>query len=153
MSESTPFWQIKSLDEMSDSEWESLCDGCGRCCMNKLEDEDTGEVVFTRVACKMLDTATCRCSDYSNRFKHVPDCISVRPLDEQKLSWLPPSCAYRLLSEGKPLEKWHPLISGTTETVFEAGISMQHLCLDETSVPFEELIHHVIFWDTGESDE
>ncbi len=148
-----PFWQVKSLDEMSDVEWESLCDGCGRCCMNKLEDEDTGEVVFTRVSCKMLNTATCRCSDYANRFQHVPDCMSVRPLNEQKLSWLPPSCAYRLISEGKPLEKWHPLVSGSSETVFEAGITMQHLCINETSVAFEELIHHVIFWEDDDSDE
>ena len=153
MSVDKPFWLTKSLGEMSEPEWESLCDGCGRCCMNKLEDEDTGEVVFTRVSCKMLDTATCRCSDYSNRFQHVPDCISVRPLDEQKLSWLPSSCAYRLLSEGKPLEKWHPLVSGRADSVFESGISMQHLCLNETSVPFDELIRHVIVWGDDSNDQ
>lgn len=148
-----PFWQIKSLDEMTDSEWESLCDGCGRCCMNKLEDEDTGEVVFTRVSCKLLDTQTCRCSNYGDRFTHVPDCLTVKPLDAQKLSWLPDTCAYRLLSEGKALENWHPLISGTAESVQDAGISMAHLCLSESYVPVEDFFSHIIRWETNEYSE
>lgn len=140
------FWEIKSLDQMSDAEWESLCDGCGRCCLHKLEDEDTGDVHFTRVACKLLDTATCRCSSYPDRFKYVPDCLTIKPLDEQKLSWLPESCAYRLLSEGKALENWHPLVSETSESVHSAGISMAHLCISETYVPMEEYFQHVIHW-------
>jgi len=144
MATQQPFWQIKKLHEMDDTEWESLCDGCGRCCMNKLEDEDTGDILFTRVSCKLLDTETCQCSNYANRFKHVPDCLTVKPLDAQKLSWLPASCAYRLLSEGKPLKNWHPLVSGTTESVLEAGISMAHLCLSETYIPIEDFISHVV---------
>lgn len=147
-----PFWESKTLDQMSDAEWESLCDGCGRCCMNKLEDEDTGEVVFTRVACKLLDTETCRCSDYDDRFTHVPDCLTVKPLDEQKISWLPSSCAYRLLSEGKALEKWHPLVSGRAESVQDAGISMAHLCLSETYVPLEDFFSHVVYLENIEND-
>lgn len=137
---------------MSDEEWESLCDGCGRCCMNKLEDEDSGEVVFTRVACKLLDTRNCRCSDYANRFDHVPDCLTVKPLNAQKLSWLPSTCAYRLLSEGRALENWHPLVSGTTETVQQAGISMAHLCLSETHVPVEDFFSHIIHLEDDETD-
>ena len=141
-----PFWQVKTLDQMTDEEWESLCDGCGRCCMNKLEDEDSGEVHFTRVACVLLDTETCRCSDYPARFDKVPDCLAVRPIDEQKLSWLPPSCAYRLLSEGKSLHNWHPLISGTQASVQQAGISMVGHCVSETFVPVADFISHVIDW-------
>jgi len=148
MSSTQPFWQTKTLDEMSEAEWESLCDGCGRCCMNKLEDEDTGNIAFTRVACKLLDTRTCRCSDYANRFAHVPDCLSIKPLDAQKLSWLPDTCAYRLLSEGRPLENWHPLISGTAESVQEAGISMAELCISETYVPLEDFFSHIVRWET-----
>ena len=148
-----PFWEVKLLDEMSDAEWESLCDGCGRCCLHKLEDEDTGDVHFTRVSCKLLDTETCRCSDYANRFEQVPDCLTIKPLDAQKLSWLPPSCAYRLVSQGMPLEKWHPLVSGSRDTVHEAGISMAHLCLSETYVPLADFIHQVIeFDDSADTD-
>ena len=142
-----PFWETKSLDEMSDAEWESLCDGCGRCCMHKLEDEDTGDVHFTRVSCHMLDTESCQCSDYANRFEHVSDCLTVKPLDKQKLSWLPASCAYRLISEGKPLEKWHPLVSGTADSVHLAGISMAQLCISETYVPLEQFGEHIIQLD------
>ncbi|MFK7997593.1 MAG: YcgN family cysteine cluster protein [Granulosicoccus sp.] len=147
-----PFWETKTLEEMDDAEWESLCDGCGRCCMNKLEDEDTGDIVFTRVACKLLDTQTCRCSDYDNRFKHVPDCLTVKPLDTQKLTWLPETCAYRLLSEGRALEKWHPLLSGTKDSVLEADISMAHLCISETYVPVGDFFSHIVHWHDRETD-
>ncbi len=148
-----PFWELKSLDQMSDLEWESLCDGCGRCCLHKLEDEDTGDVHFTRVSCKLLDTESCRCSDYLDRFRHVPDCLTIKPLDEQKLSWLPETCAYRLLSENKPLAKWHPLLSGSPDSVHEAGISMAHLCISETHVPLADFIHHVIGLDDSTADD
>lgn len=139
-----PFWETKSLEQMSDEEWESLCDGCGRCCLQKLQDEDTEQVYFTRISCALLNTETCQCSDYSQRFEQVPDCLSVRPLTEEKLSWLPRTCAYRLISEGKPLGKWHPLISGSTDTVKLAGISVAGLCLSETSVPVDHYLHHII---------
>lgn len=144
-----PFWEVKSLDAMSDVEWESLCDGCGRCCMHKLEDEESGEVHFTRVSCHLLDTETCRCSDYPNRFDYVPDCLTIKPLDGQKLSWLPASCAYRLLSEGKPLDKWHPLVSGQADSVHLAGISMAHQCISEKYVSVDELEEHIISWHRG----
>lgn len=141
-----PFWEAKSLDQMNDEEWESLCDGCGRCCLHKLEDEDTAEVHFTRVACKLLDTQSCRCSNYANRFEHVPDCLTIKPLDDQKLNWLPESCAYRRLSEGRALENWHPLVSKMSESVHMAGISVAHLCISENYVPLDDYFEHVIHW-------
>lgn len=146
MTSSDRFWEHKTLDEMSDAEWESLCDGCGRCCLHKLEDEDTGEVHYTDVACKLLDTESCRCSQYETRFDHVPDCVSVRPLDEQKISWLPKSCAYVKLATGEPLAEWHPLLSGNPSSVQMAGISISGRCQCETKVPVSEWQEHLIVW-------
>lgn len=139
-----PFWQSKTLEQMNEQEWESLCDGCGRCCLHKLQDEDTDEVHFTRVACRLLDTRSCQCSDYADRFRYVPDCLTIKPLDEQKLAWLPDTCAYRLISEGKPLRHWHPLVSGSSESVHDAGISMTDLCISENFVPLEDFMQHLI---------
>jgi uncharacterized protein len=119
-----PFWKQKKLNEMSSKEWESLCDGCARCCLVKLEDEDTGRIHFTSAACKLLDGNTCRCTDYRNRSRKVPDCVRLTPENVGELSWLPRTCAYRLLAEGKDLAWWHPLVSGRSETVREAGISV-----------------------------
>lgn len=143
---SEPFWQQKALHDLSDEEWESLCDGCGRCCMQKLEDADEGDVYFTNVACRMLDRDNCQCSDYPNRFKHVEDCISLRPLTEQKIAWLPPSCAYKRLALGQGLAEWHPLVSGDPQTVIAAGISMSKQCKAENEVPIHELPEHIIEW-------
>ena len=136
---------------MSDEQWESLCDGCGRCCLQKLEDEDTQQVVYTRVSCKLLDTETCLCRDYPNRLALVPDCLTLRPLADRKLNWLPKTCAYRKLALGKPLENWHPLISGTSESVRTAGISVENQCISEEYVPVSELFRYVIN-DSGELD-
>jgi len=119
-----PFWKRKKLKEMSREEWESLCDGCARCCLVKLEDEDTGRIHCTSAACKLLDGKTCRCADYRNRNRRVPDCVRLTPENVGRLSWLPRTCAYRLLAEGKDLAWWHPLVSGRAETVREAGISV-----------------------------
>ena len=141
-----PFWETKTLDDMSDAEWESLCDGCGRCCLQKLQDEDTDEVHFTDIACKLLDTDSCRCSNYKNRFKEVPDCLSVRPLSEEKISWLPSTCAYRRLASGQELASWHPLISGNALSVVQAGISVSGRCVSETTVPLVEWPSHLITW-------
>ncbi len=152
MRTAAPFWETKSLESMSDQEWESLCDGCGRCCLQKLEDEDSGQVVFTRVSCRLLDTNTCRCKDYANRFKQVPDCLSVRPLTAEKINWLPDTCAYRKLSLGEPLEKWHPLISGCKDSVAKAGISMVGCCISETQVPISDYFYHLISWDNMHRD-
>ena len=117
-----PFWKTKTLAEMTRPEWESLCDGCGRCCLNKLEDEDTGEYLYTRAACKLLDIESCQCSDYKNRSKRVPDCVTLTPANVPELGWLPSSCAYRRLNDGRGLAWWHPLVSGDPETVKQAGI-------------------------------
>lgn len=147
-----PFWEVLSLDAMSDQQWESLCDGCGRCCLQKLQDEDTDEVWFTRVACRQLDCNSGLCKDYANRFTQVPDCLAVRPLTEEKIGWLPESCAYRKLAEGKSLEKWHPLISGRAGSVMEAGISAAGRCVSESEVPAEDYFHYLIAWDNVGGD-
>ena len=120
-----PFWKNRSLFELTSEEWESLCDGCGKCCLSKLEEEDTGEIYWTSVACRLLDCESCRCSDYANRQARVSDCISLTPETVGTLAWLPSTCAYRLIYEGRDLFWWHPLVSGDPETVHEAGISMR----------------------------
>jgi uncharacterized cysteine cluster protein YcgN (CxxCxxCC family) len=138
-----PFWQTKTLAEMSKAEWESLCDGCGRCCLNKLEDMDTGEIAWTDIACKMLDGDTCRCRDYRNRRRHVPDCIQLDHENVGGLAWLPPTCAYRLLDEGHDLYWWHPLVSGDAETVHRAGVSVRGRTVSEKDWPADELIERM----------
>ncbi len=121
MHNDSPFWKQKTLEEMTREEWESLCDGCGRCCLIKLEDEDTSEIVYTRAACKLLNLHTCRCKDYANRFAKVPDCVNLTPEAARTLEWLPETCAYRLVANGEDLAWWHPLVSGDPETVHDAG--------------------------------
>lgn len=123
--EAAPFWKAKSLEEMTVAEWESLCDGCARCCLVKLEDEDTGEIHFTDLGCKLLDAKTCRCRDYPCRSRQVPDCVRLTAAVVRTLSWLPVTCAYRLVSEGKNLPDWHPLVAGSPESVHEAGVSVR----------------------------
>jgi uncharacterized protein len=120
-----PFWKTKTLEEMSAVEWESLCDGCGKCCLSKLEDEDTGEIHWTTVACRQFEGAACRCGDYEHRFALVEDCVRLTPQNVRTISWLPKTCAYRLLGEGSDLYWWHPLVSGDPETVHKAGISVR----------------------------
>lgn len=138
-----PFWKTKPLAAMTREEWEQLCDGCGRCCLNKLEDEDTGKFLYTRAACKLLDLGTCRCTDYANRAARVPDCVTLTPDNIGSLGWLPRTCAYRLLDEGKPLAWWHPLLSGRAETVREAGISVTEEAYSEDGLSVDDLVDHI----------
>ena len=149
---SRPFWERLSLDEMSDEQWESLCDGCGRCCLQKLEDEDTEEVWFTRVSCRQLNTDTGRCKDYARRFIKVPDCLAVRPITADKIRWLPHTCAYRKLAVGDKLADWHPLISGRAESVMEAGVGIAERCVSENDVPVAEYSHYIVHWDNEGGD-
>ena len=146
MASAPPFWQAKQLQEMTRQEWESLCDGCGRCCLVKLEDEDTGDIYTTDVSCRLLDCSTCRCTDYANRHQLVDDCIKLDPENVEELGWLPETCAYRLIHEGKPLADWHPLVSGRPETVHEAGISVRGKVTSETEVDVDDLPERITCW-------
>lgn len=139
-----PFWRRKTLAEMTRGEWESLCDGCAKCCLDKLQDEDTGEISYTEVACRLLDLGTCRCTDYANRKRFVPDCVVLTARTVTRLTWLPSTCAYRLISEGKDLEWWHPLVSGDPETVHRAGISVRGRVVPEALAG--DLEDHVVHW-------
>jgi uncharacterized cysteine cluster protein YcgN (CxxCxxCC family) len=142
----TEFWRDKALQDLTPDEWEALCDGCGRCCLNKLEDEDTTELYFTNVACHLLDLTTCRCRDYSHRVELVPDCLALAPGKAEMFDQLPDSCAYRLRAEGRPLEDWHPLVSGDPDSVHSAGISVRGKVVSEEYIHPDQLPEHVISW-------
>src|ERR1700745_282299 len=144
MSTELPFWKTKSLSEMNRTEWESLCGGWGRCCLHKLRFEETGDLAFTNVACRLLDLKNCSCGDYASRQQRVPDCVQLTPSDLAEIDWLPPSCAYRRLAEGKDLAWWHPLVSGDPETVHTAGVSVRgRVAASEGVVPDERLAGYV----------
>ncbi|NKC15923.1 MAG: YcgN family cysteine cluster protein [Gammaproteobacteria bacterium] len=144
------FWEEKRLEDMTPSEWESLCDGCGRCCLNKLEDMDTKEIFFTNVACELLGTQSCRCLRYTTRHKYIPDCIVLKPHTVAGNTALPTSCAYRRLAEGRPLAPWHPLISGDRRSVHEAGISVRGRTINEAHVHEDQYEAHIVDWFDGE---
>lgn len=139
------FWERKTMAQMSKAEWEALCDGCGKCCLNKLEDEDTGEVALTRVACRLLDDSSCRCAQYETRHQFVPDCIVLSPANIQdNLYWMPQTCAYRLVHEGRPLYDWHPLNSGTAQSVHDAGVSVIGMTVPEFEIDEDDWEEHII---------
>ena len=142
-----PFWQTKRLEQMTREEWESLCDGCGLCCLVRFEDENTGEVVPTRVHCKLFDSQRCTCTDYANRREHVPDCIKLTPGAIEDLEWMPKSCAYRRLHEGRGLAEWHPLISGDPESVHRAGVSVRGETINENTLADPEDALDYAAWD------
>lgn len=139
------YWETVPLRKMSAAEWEALCDGCGKCCLNKIEYEDDGEVVFTRIACRLLDGETCRCSNYEIRHQFVPECVQLTPKKLEKIAyWLPRTCAYRLVHENKPLPDWHPLVSGDPASVHLAGASVQGWTIPESDIPEEDWDDYVI---------
>jgi uncharacterized cysteine cluster protein YcgN (CxxCxxCC family) len=140
------FWRTKQLNEMTDTEWEALCDGCAKCCLVKLEDYDTGEIYTTNLACKLLDIERCRCSDYSARQSKVEDCLKLDRENIATLSWLPESCAYKLIARGEPLPDWHHLLSGTRETMHAVEASIKHLAVSELEVQDRDLEEHIIRW-------
>lgn len=142
----TKFWQQKELAQMSDAEWESLCDGCARCCMIKLEDEDTREVHYTAVVCDLLALDVCRCTRYPERHELVPDCVVLTPERAADFAWLPTTCAYRTLAEGRELAWWHPLVSGRQDTVHEAGISVQDKVVPEAMVHEDDQQDMIVTW-------
>lgn len=139
-----PFREKHALHGLSDEQWEALCDGCGQCCMAKFEDEDTGEILYTNVACRLFDDASCRCTDYPHREQQIAACLNIRNFEQAQYQWLPRTCAYRLLHEGKTLFDWHPLISGDTESVFQAGISMRGKSIPENQVSDHEIADYII---------
>ncbi|TZG26410.1 YcgN family cysteine cluster protein [Sphingomonas montanisoli] len=143
MTDERPFWETKQLDEMSRAEWESLCDGCGKCCLHKLEDEETGELMATNVACKLLDRRSGQCGNYRNRHAFVPECVRLTPRKLRQIDWLPTTCAYRLIDEGKPLADWHYLVCGDREAVHTAKVSVRGWTVSETDVG-DDLEHHLI---------
>ncbi|MGB3457204.1 MAG: YcgN family cysteine cluster protein [Litorimonas sp.] len=146
-----PFWQTKTLDAMTPEEWESLCDGCGKCCLIRLEDDETGEVFTTDAHCRLFDNGSCRCSDYANRKAVVSDCVILKPQNIAALKWMPRTCAYRLLSEGKTLPDWHHLRTGSRETIHDVGMSVQSATVSEAGLSEDELMRRITIWP-GEPD-
>jgi len=138
------FWKTKKLSEMTTEEWESLCDNCGKCCLHKLEDEDTGKIYFTSVVCNLIDLKTCKCTRYSERTRLVPECLDLKQHDFAEFNWLPATCAYRLLSDGKELPSWHPLVSGSSGSVKEAGVSIRSYAMKEAEI--DDVEDHIIDW-------
>ncbi|RPG24987.1 MAG: YcgN family cysteine cluster protein [Gammaproteobacteria bacterium TMED92] len=140
------FWKAKSLQQLSEAEWESLCDGCARCCMVKLQDEDTDEVVYTSIVCDLLDQQRCRCTRYPQRHELVADCVELSVEKIAEFHWLPKSCAYRTIAEGRDLAWWHPLVSGDAETVFTAGIAVRGKVMAEADVPLGHEEDMIVHW-------
>ena len=152
MAKDVPFWQ-KPLTELTRAQWEALCDGCGRCCLNKLEDWDTGDIYYTDVACALFDDATCRCRDYEARFARVPDCVDLTLEKVREITWLPPTCAYRLRHEGRPLRWWHHLVSADPNTVHTAGISARGRTVSEEDWSDDEYEQRLVDWVNADPEK
>ena len=142
----TDWWHDKPLQELSRSQWEALCDGCAKCCLHKLQDEDSGEVFYTKVRCRYLDERICRCTSYANRSVLVPNCIQLRVDELDRLDWLPSTCAYRLRAHGQPLPDWHPLVSGDADTVHRAGVSIRDRAVSDEYVHPDGYDEHIVHW-------
>lgn len=140
-----PFWKTKRLQDMSRDEWESVCDGCGKCCLHKLQDEDTDVLFYTSVACRLLDCDSCQCSDYTNRKQHVPDCVQLSNENIEEIDWMPSSCAYRLLRDGKDLPDWHPLVTGDPKSTVKAGMSVSGRVISELDA-HPDLEKYIVDW-------
>lgn len=147
------FWETVPLAEMTAEEWEAVCDGCAKCCLVKLEDDDDGTVYFTDVHCFLLDPLTCRCGDYANRRARVPACIALQPDRLDEVFWMPASCSYRRLAEGRGLAPWHPLVSGDARSVHRAGLSIRGRAVPETTVSEAELEDRLVEWPLTESGD
>ena len=145
------YWKTKNMAEFSREEWETLCDGCGKCCCIRLEDEDTGDIYITDVACKLFDSGACSCSDYPNRSKNVLDCVTLTPDNVDKLNWMPQTCAYRLVANGKDLPDYHHLVSGSRQTIHDVGMSVQNAVYSENDIDEEEVPSRIVIWP-GEPD-
>lgn len=145
----TDWWHEKTLDELDPEQWDALCDGCGRCCLHKLEDSETGELSYTRVRCRLLDQQSCRCTHYARRSELVPDCVRLHADISEELAWLPPTCAYRLRAEHKPLPSWHYLVSGSSDSVHQAGISVRGQSISEEHVHPEGYDEYIVTWAEG----
>lgn len=145
MKKQNRFWETKKLSEMTHEEWEALCDGCGKCCLEKVVFEDDGTLAFTNIACRLLDRAACRCRHYAERSRYVPECKRISPENLKYCYWLPKTCAYRLLYEGLPLPAWHPLITGSPLSVHQAGMSAAGRCVSPK--PEEEFQNYIVDWD------
>ena len=147
MSKIDKFWETKSLAEMTHDEWESLCDGCAKCCLTQLQDEDTERLVFTDIACNLLNDSSCRCTDYVNRSERVPTCLTINADNVEKVAeFAPPTCAYRLLVESKPLPKWHHLVCGDENAVHESGNSVRHRVRFERDVIDQDIHEYIVYW-------
>ncbi len=140
------WWHEKALTELSSAQWEALCDGCAKCCLHKLEDEDSGEVFYTKVRCRFLNERTCRCTDYGNRSTLVANCIDLRTADWTRLDWLPSTCAYRLRAHGQQLPAWHPLMSGSGDAVHRQGISIRGRAISDEYVHPDGYDEHIVHW-------
>ena len=145
--EPLPFWKTKSLREMTRWEWEMLCDGCGKCCLHKIIDEKTGTVYYTNVTCRLLNTKTCRCTSYKTRGQHVPTCMILTPRRVEEFDWLPETCAYRLLSQGKDLPWWHRLVSGDPDLIHRLNLSVKGKTIPEEYIHPMEIRNHIVDWE------